>query len=353
MKSIINRNSKIYYQGQYWNDIPRVQKYISKNLTGDETKSWIEWFKEHYAAKPFEHALFLNCGDGRWEREFIDRNIVTKVTAFDISPELINKAKSLRGGRNINYLVEDANRVKLKPRSFDLVVNMAALHHVQYLNRLCLFIAKALKKNGLLLSYDYVGPHRNQYSLLNWAVMCLVNKTLSARVRKTNLGYPHLPTMLKNDPTEAIHSDLIIKNIRKYFNIIEKKDTGGGVAYDLFTHNNNLFKRKVESLATDLEVKKVLSYDKILTKSGIVPVFFSLLVAKPKRVLNNQIISRMQSAENIRERYSHKIGNVYTFFDFLKIIKWNKSWKERLKLLVKYITITPERISGRISTFFD
>ena len=84
MKSVINHNSDIYYKGKYWNDFPKVLEYISKNFTGDKNKLWVEDFKERFAQKPFKHGLFLNCGNGWVEREFIDRCIVDKASAFFI-----------------------------------------------------------------------------------------------------------------------------------------------------------------------------------------------------------------------------------------------------------------------------
>ncbi len=208
-QSVVNLNSEVYYKGSYWNDIPQVQKYISKNFTGDKKKWWIADFTERYAIKPFKKALFLNCGDGRHERDFVDRGIVKSVVAFDISPELIKKARQKKGKRKIKYIVEDANKIKFKKNEFDLVVNIAALHHVQYLNRLLKYISYSLDENGLLVNFDYTGPHRNQYSFVTWGIVKIINYVLPKDVRREPLGYPHIPTMLVTDPTEAIHSEYI------------------------------------------------------------------------------------------------------------------------------------------------
>jgi len=341
MKSITNLDSSVYYQGQYWNDIPRIAEYISETLTGDKNKGWIENFKEKYAERPFNHALFLNCGDGRWEREFVDRKIVKKVTAFDISPDLIEKARDLKGNRNIKYIVADANKVKFKKDSFNLVVNMAALHHVQYLNRLCLIIARSLKKGGIFISYDFVGPARNQYPLINYLLMKLVNLTLPKKIRKSPIGYPHLPTMLATDPTEAIHSNLITKTIYQYFDVFEKRDIGGGIAYELFTHNLNFSKGVNKSLHVNSSIDKVLSVDYFLTKLVIIPNFFSFILAKPnKNILKNLgKVKNLQRRENIREKYSQMLYNTYTLKDYVIMLIHSGSWRKRATMIIKYLTI--------------
>ncbi|MBM3707423.1 MAG: class I SAM-dependent methyltransferase [Actinobacteria bacterium] len=344
MKTVTNLSSEVYYQGQYWNNIPQVLRYICKKFTGDENKWWIEDFRERYAVQPFKHGLFLNCGDGRWEREFIDKNIVESATAFDISPDLLKKADSLKEKRSINYILADANKIRFKKSSFDLVVNIAALHHVQYINRLCEILLLSLKSDGYLVSFDYIGPYRNQYSFINWLLIKIINNSLSENIRKLNLGYPHLPTMLKQDPTEAIHSNLILKTIYRFFDIIERNDAGGGIAYTIFTHNPKLLDEKVLDLPqTRLDINQVLKLDHALSKLRIIPNFFSYLIAKPKKDLQIQIKKSkyFQVIENIREEYSLKLENSYTIKDYLILIKNCRSQRKRVKMALQYISTSP------------
>lgn len=349
-KTVKNFNSEIYYQGQYWNDIPEVQKYISKQLIGDENKWWVEYFKEKYAPTPFQHGLFLNCGDGRWEREFIDRGIIKKATAFDVSPKFIKKAVSLKKKREIQYILADVNKINLPKNKYDLIVNYAALHHTQYINRLCSILASSLTKDGVFLNFDYVGPSRNQYPILNWLILNLVNYTLPRNLKKTNLGYPHLPTMLATDPTEAIHSDLIVGSVSRFFKIIEKHDTGGGVAYELLTHNPNLNKKTLLLQNSKKHINRLLRLDEIFTKLKIVPVYFSYFIAS-KKTQRNSKTAYFQKVENIREKYSLKLENTYTFFNFLVIFRHCSSWKKRAKMTEKYIVFTLAKIAGLFLTF--
>jgi ubiquinone/menaquinone biosynthesis C-methylase UbiE len=341
-KTVKNLNSKIYYQGQYWNDLPQIQNYISKKITGDENKSWIENFKEKYASIPFQHGLFLNCGDGRWEREFIDRKIVRTVTAFDVSPNFIKKAKMLKGQRKIEYILADANKINLPKEKYDLIVNYAALHHTQYINRLCYKLAKSLTKNGIFLNFDYVGPSRNQYPILNWLIVNYVNCTLPKNLKKPNLGYPHLPTMLVTDPTEAIHSDLIVNSVARYFKIVEKHDVGGGIAYELLTHNTSLNQKTLSSRNSKKHIDRLVKLDAILTKLKVVPVFFSYFIAS-RKTLKRIKNMYFQEVENVREECSVKLENIYTLFNFIVMLKHYAHWKRRVKMITKYTALTLAR----------
>lgn len=337
MKTVINLNSDVYYKGIYWNDFQKIQEYMCENFTGDKSKYWIEDFKERYAVKPFEHALFINCGDGRFERQFIDENIAKKVTAFDISPDLISQAKKERGRRNITYLIVDANKVKFGEDQFDLVVNIAALHHVQYINRLCYILARAIKPGGYLVNFDYIGPHRNQYPFIQWLLAKSVNGKLSADVRQTPMLYPHLPTMLDTDPTEAIHSDLIIRTILRYFTIKERHDTGGGIAYLLLTHNAKL--NRVSQIKLNRMIKKVLKYDQRYTRAKLVPTLFSYFIASPnkKLLIIKKRINSYQRIENTREKAAFYRRGVYSFIDYLRLVHNCPGLGEQLFLIKEYL----------------
>lgn len=335
MKSVVNLQSDVYYQGTYWNDYSRVVEYMCKNFTGDKKVWWVEDFKKRYAETPFQHALFLNCGDGRWERDFIDKKIVEKITAFDISPDLISKAKKAKGKRNIQYFVADANKINFPSNKFDLVVNYAALHHTQYINRICRIIARALTPKGIFLNFEYIGPHRNQFPLLEWLLLKKVNRLLPDKVRQ-DLHYPHIPTMLVTDPTEAIHSELIITSVKRYFNIIEKHDTGGGIAYPLLTHNQRL--RKFPERKINKYIDLVLKFDKKYSKLSLVPQLFTYFIAIPnkKTIKNKYKCNIYQKEENERERLSELRRGTYSFVDYLKLIKNCQNLRQRIYLFRRY-----------------
>lgn len=335
MKTVINLKSDVYYHGIYWNDYPRVVEYMCKNFTNNRKLWWVEDFKRGYAKVPFKHALFLNCGDGRWERSFIDKKIVTNVTAFDVSPDLIKKAKKAKGKRNIRYLVADANKIKFPKNKYDLVVNYAALHHTQYINRLCKILSQTLKPDGIFVNFDYIGPHRNQYPILQWLLAKSVNILLPRYIRQ-DLSYPHIPTMLVMDPTEAIHSELIVNSVKRYFNIIEKHDTGGGIAYLLLTHNPRV--PKVSSRKANKYIDIILKYDEICSRISLVPQLFSYFIAKPNKIIlqDTERCKVYQDKENARERLATRRRGVYSYIDYLKLVKNSHNLREKLYLLTRY-----------------
>ena len=308
-------DSSVYYKDQYWNDHSQVKAYLSRLVQGSRIghpKWWIDHFKDCYCkAGPFERALIINCGNGWVERELIDRGIIRSSVGFDFSSVLLTDAISKAGSRKCSYFLSDCNAVKFADNSFDLVVNVAALHHVQFLNRLLCQLLSALKPEGLFVNFDYVGPHRNQYSERHMDAMALANSILPRGFRAMRLIQPHLPTMLAMDPTEAIHSELIFETFERYFSFLERKDLNGGIAYQIMHNNNELF---LEGLpVADNSVQFLVEVDEILSKTGNVPTLFSYFVGQPKKTVLEDVglLHSFASQEEDRESAAMVNGGRY------------------------------------------
>lgn len=277
--SAVNENSDLYYGHTYWNDIPAVLEHINRLCSNDPGLSWVDDFKKHFAKKPFRHGLFILCGNGWVEREFIDKSIVQKATAFDYSQELLDQAETQKGGRDVCYFQADVNAVNLPVNQFDLIVNVAGLHHVQYLYRFHNQLYRSLETGGVMVSFDYVGPSRNQYNNRHWSLVRRVNQRLPEEAR-AELRYPDLRTMLRTDPTEAINSQDIFRAQKEFFSIIKRKNVGGGLAYLLLTHNMKFFQLSAEKMRH--YASAIVRRDVKLTRMGLAPNLFSYWVGRRK-----------------------------------------------------------------------
>jgi SAM-dependent methyltransferase len=333
MDTAVNKKSEVYYSGKYWNDYPQVLQYMCENFTGDKNKWWIQDFKDRFAAQPFERGLFLNCGNGWAERDFIDKNIVRHAVGFDYAHDLLMAAEREKGGRSIDYFQTDVNKIDFAREQFDLIINVAALHHVQYINRLCQILCETIQPGGLFVHFDYIGPRRNQYSLLHWLILESVNNGLPAAVRNNSFRRPHLPTMLVNDPTEAIHSDIIFETVERYFEIFERHDTGGGIAYQIMTHNQNMQVCPAEEV--EPVIAHLLELDRKFSRSKFVPPLFSYFIAKPRKTAlrDEADLRHFQERENQRERTAARRGGVYSWGEFLTLKILSNSGHTRWRVL--------------------
>jgi SAM-dependent methyltransferase len=318
--TVVNEAHDIYYTEQYWNDLPKVLEYLCERYTGDSSRWWVVDFLDRYCSEPFERGLFLNCGNGWVEREFVDRRMVRHAVAFDYSQQLLEEAEKQRGDRAITYFQADCNRLELEPNQFDLIVNVAALHHVQYLDRLCRMLCHAIRDDGVLVNCDYIGPSRNQYSWRHWLRIRRANRVLPPSLRRPRLRRPHLATMLVTDPTEAIHSSLILDTVARYFDIVERHDAGGGIAYELLSRNPPLARASPQH--RDPHIERVLALDLEATRAGKVPPLFSYFIARPrKRVLKDEArLAYWQRAEAESERVAERRRGVYSRPQYLRLL---------------------------------
>jgi SAM-dependent methyltransferase len=311
--SQVPTSEKIYYKEKYWNEHKLVLEYHSKILTSfiDKDVFWIEYIKKTYFyANPAKKALFINCGNGWAERDFYKLGIFESCDCFDYSEELLSQARIEAKELPFNYFQTDCNKIEIKPNSYDLIVNVAAMHHVQYIERLNQILAKSLKEDGLYINYDYIGPHRNQYSTEHWNLIKKINDFIPFGLRNENLNKPHLQTMLVDDPTEAIHSELILDNFYRYFNCIERKDLNGGIAYQIMFNNNELYTNTSES---DFWVNKLIELDELATNLNLVPPLFSFFIGYPNKkiLLNNDFINSRLLLEEQSEKKAAENNGIY------------------------------------------
>ena len=73
-----------------------------------------------------QRALDVGCGEGILAREL--RQLVPHVSAIDVDEPSIELAR--QAGSDVDYIVGDFLSYPFPPGSFDLVVSVAALHHM-------------------------------------------------------------------------------------------------------------------------------------------------------------------------------------------------------------------------------
>tara|TARA_B100000408_G_scaffold69320_1_gene53096 strand:- start:58 stop:1056 length:999 start_codon:yes stop_codon:yes gene_type:complete len=272
-----------HYSDKYWNDLELVRKYKDNLATGNENTHWISdilnRFKEYL---PFGNVLIVGCGNGWLERQLYDLGIGKHFDAFDMSEKYINEAKELKQSRPIDYFLDDINSMsKIEDNKYDAVFNFAVLHHAMNIEYALKKLASCLKNNGLMFNEEYVGPARNQYSDDHVNIMLEIMSDLPKKFRtKAKFLRPPLANF-RVEPSEAIHSDLILPLIPKYFDVIYQRNLNGGVAYQILHNNIDEFNDTSNSESVKW-LEYLLQRDLQFTENGKVPVLFWYGVCTPK-----------------------------------------------------------------------
>jgi SAM-dependent methyltransferase len=288
---LVNDNSEVYYSGKYWNDHPKVYAYLNRQVSADPSEWWTT-----YAVKslgPISRALILNCGNGHLERGMFRAGLLQEAVGIDYSADLIDEARSEASDYELPLRYErmDVNSCAFPAVEYDAVLNYAAGHHIAFVDRVMRSICDLLPPEGRFISWDYIGPHRNQYAFPIWDAASVVNRGLPPRFQQ-RMKYPHLPTMLATDPTEAIHSELIMETFRRYFVVDKYVPLGGAIAYLLLTHNENFWAQPDDD-ERDAVVETVLTADAQYLDSHPEDSLFAYFAGRP----NKEVLTRSDDLE--------------------------------------------------------
>jgi SAM-dependent methyltransferase len=75
-----------------------------------------------------QQGLDVGCGEGGLAREL--RQVVPHVLAIDCDRPVIDRAREQDNGAGVEYVTGDFLAYDLRPGSFDVIVSVAALHHM-------------------------------------------------------------------------------------------------------------------------------------------------------------------------------------------------------------------------------
>ena len=266
----------------YWNELPLVIEYINKNTTGNKNISWqkdiLTRFKDYL---PFKRVLVTGCGNGWLERDLFDLGIGKNFYGLDISERFLKIAKSLVDKRAIHYFKADLNNLSLQHSHYDAIFNVSVLHHVQNLSLALKEIAYSLKPNGLVFNYEYVGPRYYQYTDKHIYLMKKINNQLPSKFRTQHNLRSLKEDFELGDKTEAISSNIVKNEVKKFFEIIYERNLNGGIAYQILWNNIKQFEIGDEKSKKVLEfiLKKDLDY----SREGKIPNLHWYSVGKPKQ----------------------------------------------------------------------
>ncbi len=328
----VNQSFEAYYDvADYWNALDCTNRMFNRRISGDETISWWRHFARR-TGEVFDRALILNCGNGWVEREMLDAGFIKEAVGIDLSDSLLNEAREAAGDRPVRYTKMDINTEALPADCgpFDLVVNHAAAHHVTRLDRVFRNICTLLPDDGWFISFDYVGPHRNQYSADAWDEAWRLNKALPDHVRQS-MAYPLLDLFIEIDPSEAVHSELIVETLRRYFHVAEIVPLGGALAYPVLTHNANLFAATVDPGEREHWGQFVLDRDAEYLTDNPQSTLFAYFSARPNRdvLSDHEALASWAEAEDAREARATERGGKYYEPSMLNEVYWALAVNER------------------------
>lgn len=269
--SILGKNRTISsftadFEHSNWWIIPLLKKRNNIFISGNTEITYEQYITEKYLENQESKVLIsLGCGAGNHEIKLAELNHKLTVRGYDFSKDLIisaNEKVSVKHYNNAEFYVADVYALEFENESVDYFLFNASLHHFREISN---FIKKkiypALKKNGLIIIHEYVGPNRMQFpdEQMKYCNRCLNEifskentKILLLNKFKTRCYRTGKLRMIISDPSECVDSQNIIPVLRKTFKELEFKKLGGSILMPVLKHIAHHFVEKNQDQLTKL-----------------------------------------------------------------------------------------------------
>lgn len=212
-----------------------------------------------------------------------DRHFV----ATDITPAILEGARAVaaqRGLRNLEFHVADFNTLSLEPRSFDAVLGLGAIHHVEALERFWSEVHKGLKPGGVVLAQEFVGPNRMQWRAAQVEHGNRVLRDLvpdAHKVHHREVVTTPVAEMMRLDPSEAVRSEELLSTCKAAgFEILGYASAGCALLQPVLMNQVHTF--DVRNWQHNLVLVRLFEEEDRLMREGVLGDDFAMWVAAPR-----------------------------------------------------------------------
>lgn len=222
--------------------IPSVVKRWNYLLSGGKDLSTEQFvFTQFIKGKQNLKVLSLGSGSCRSELILAEHQNIEEMLCIDIAEKPLHEAKKraeIRKLNNIKFKAQDINNYFFTENYFDIIYMKSSLHHFKGVDNLIgNLITKALKKNGVLIINEYVGPNRLQFprhqiKAINEAIQLIpkkYRKRYKVNLNKNRVYGAGWIRMILADPSECIDSESIKPALKKYYNKVYEAGYGGNI----------------------------------------------------------------------------------------------------------------------------
>ena len=245
-------------------------KFQQDKLSDEEllilVKNYFDLFPLDNLKKNYE-VFDMGCGTGRWAKFVAPK--VNKLNCIDPSLSIKVAKKNLKDFKNINFINESIDNVKLKKNSQDFGYSLGVLHHIPNTKKALIDCVNLLKPGAPLLIYIYYAfDNKPFWFKLLWKSSDILRKFIIL-----------LPSSLKNLITDLI-AVIIYFPLAKISLILEKFNKKiirnfplsyyrHSSFYTMRTDARDRFGTPLEKRFTKIQIKKMM------TEAGLIDIKFS------------------------------------------------------------------------------
>jgi len=268
----INHPEILAYKGRILGNRSSVAEYAD----------WTEFLLRDFG--PRKHCLSLGSGLGRVEQYLMRIGFTERFEAIELCA---NENELLRfDSEKVNVLKGDLNFTELAENSYDFILCHGVLHHLINLEYILDQINRALKADGILMIYEYIGETRWQFT--------------DERMNFVRSRFPHLkmrvPRPWEVRGFESVRSGDLMELLTNQFGAgVERSVSYGGVFFPLVICAPG---------RSDNDIRAAVEADAIVSANGAVPPCYHMgIYRKSERPAT---IARKWSDSELRDRVTPK-----------------------------------------------
>ena len=211
-----------------------------------------------------------------------DRSFV----GLDIAAKTLDRARAECAGAgptNLEFEEGDFNRLELESDSFQTILGLGAIHHVENLEEFWVACARALRSGGAVLAQEYIGPDRLQWTDEQRQAG---DRALAEIVPMRHQPHHHtieptpIDAMLQLDPSEAVRSTEILPTCKAAGFAIDGY-AGAGCALLQPVLMNQITTFDPRDWQHNLVLARLFAEEDRLTQQGVLGDDFASFVAVP------------------------------------------------------------------------
>lgn len=285
------QKGRVATQSQYidWGDHPAIAARIQSELFGSPTLTVFDYLKREYPEFATARVLSLCAGDGSFEKLLLSHGIFGSITGMDIAESRVAAGNDAAHGfaGKLHFEVGDVNSGKFGDAQYDVVFAKAALHHVEHLEAMFVGVQRCLKPGGKLVTIDFFGPTRFQWTD---AQLAAVNHFIDTHVPdellrrpdgslQKNITRPTIDEMIVMDPSEAVRSSEIRNLLEQHF-MVERDFAVGGTLLNLVFGEAIINNFDGENLRHVEIINAAFDYERKLMNEKVIGSDFNFIVAR-------------------------------------------------------------------------
>ena len=281
-------------------DHPEVVGRVCEHLFGTREVGFMDYIRQQLHNPGQSRVLSLCCGDGTFECALVEQGVFGAVTGMDISPARVAAGNARIAASTTSQGQPLAERVQLRCADvsqadygqglYDVVLAKSSLHHIENLEHAFEQIRRCLKPDGRLVSIDFFGPTRFQWTDTQLALRSWFwRQRVPAQLRHDASGQPipeiarpSVQSMLEMDPSEAVRSGELYTLLQQHFELHSNLALGGTLV-NLLLYGDIVNHFDPANPDHNAVIREAVDWEQHLIAQGMLPSDFRLIIGQPRK----------------------------------------------------------------------